>query len=161
VAETDRVIDGLLQGSAEALDRLQRALGGDHERILGYFWNDKSQKLRFRLPEPVIWFFETDGYHETLTDLIRSRVNLLTLELDRKKYFVSKSDRDGNYFELTPQGVAYLMDKHPTLLVYWKLFLDLLSNWWGLMAGSVGFVAAVMDLIQVPWLRLLPWLPRW
>ena len=52
-------------------------------------------------------------------------VDLLTLELEIKKYIVKKPDPQGAYFELAPKGVAHLKDEHPTVLMYWKRLLQL------------------------------------
>ena len=154
LAELNATTDRLLQQNATELDRLQGDLTADHERILDYFWNDKKQVLRPRLPQLVIWFFEADSWHETLGDMIRSRVDVLTIELEIKKYVVAKSDSHGKYFELSPNGVAYLKDAHPTVMMYWQRFLQLAPPSVSLLVALVGLVASVFGIIQfIAWVR--------
>lgn len=143
----------LLNRNAELLQELDRELTADMDRILEYFWNARKQELRPRLPEAVIWFFETDDWHETLSQMLRSRVDVSTLALSIKGFILTKQDDTGRFFELAPAGVAYMKDKHPTVLAYWKRLLELSPPMLSLVVAAIGFVASVFGIIQfVAWL---------
>lgn len=150
--ETQNLINQLLEGNAELLQQAKEEMTKDMDRIIEYFWNPRKQKLRHRLPQSVIWFFEEDEWHETLSDMIRAQVNLSTLQLEIKNFIIKKTD-NGIYFELTPEGVAYMKDKHPTVLAYWKRILELSPPTLTLFIAVIGFVASIAGIIQfVAWL---------
>src|SRR5947208_15500566 len=85
----NKATNNTLQKNAILIEQIQDALTEDHNRILDYFWNRRTQKLRRRVWELVIWFFETDDSHETLFDVIRTKVHLWTFDLETKKYITS------------------------------------------------------------------------
>lgn len=152
--EVQNLTNKLLEKNAILLQQAKEEMTEDMDRIIEYFWNPRKQKLRRRLPEPVIWFFEEDEWQETLSDMIRAQVNLSTLKLEIKEYIIKKTDKDGTFFELAPAGVAYLKDKHPTVLAYWKRILELSPPTLTLFAAVIGFVASIFGIIQfVAWLK--------
>jgi hypothetical protein len=158
----------LLQRNAAHLKQLQGTLTPDHRRILDYFWDEKEQRLRFSLPQSVIYFFETDGFDETQAAVIRAQVDVLTFALETKHYifnnssqenvyFKKNSSQQSVYFKLTPQGVEYLKDLHPTVLNYLKKLLGLSPPLLTLIVTLIGFVASIFGIIQfVAWLRGSP-----
>jgi hypothetical protein len=154
VRDLGKATHNILQANAYRLEQIQDAITEDHNRILDYFWNRRTQKLRRRVRELVIWFFETDDSHETLFDVIRSKVHLWTLDLEDKKYITSGTDQYGTFFELTPKGVAYVKDRHPTVLAYWKRLLELSPPTLSLIVAIIGFLASVFGIVQfVFWLQ--------
>jgi hypothetical protein len=152
--EMQHLTNQLMEGDAQLLQELQTTMTRDMDRIIEYFWNRRKQELRRRLPQSVIWFFETDEWNETLSDMRRAQVDVVTYQLEMKKYIVRKTDKDGTFFELAPAGVVYLKDKHPTVLAYWKRLLELSPPTLTLLVAIVGFVASVFGIIQfVAWLK--------
>jgi len=150
VSELELLRTQLLNRNAILLEK--REMTPDMERILEYFWNTRKQKLRLRLPEAVIWFYETDDWHETLSNILHTRVDVLTLLLQTNGWIVRKQGNGGIFFELTPTGVAYMKDKHPTVFAYWKRFLEFSPPTLTLLAALIGFVASVFGIIQfVAW----------
>jgi len=154
-AGLDRMTAELLNRNAEALDDAQRQITEDDERVLEYFWDRRQKKLRGPIPQTVILFFESDGWHATLSDLIRSRVALVTLRLAIKGYLTEHSDsQDQKYYELTKDGTEYLVTKHPTVLAYWEKLLALSPPTASLIVALVGLVASIMGIVQfIDWIR--------
>jgi hypothetical protein len=155
VSELNTTLQNLLNSNAEQLEELGRALSPEEEHFLDYFWNGRKQKLRRTIPQSVLYFFEADQLHDSMSEIVRSRVNVITLGLEIKKYLVRSQGQDGTCYSLTVDGVEHLKDKHPTVLMYWERFLHLLPPTLTLVAAIVGFIASVFGIIQ-----FLEWLSK-
>jgi hypothetical protein len=156
-AEAQAVTNLLLQSNASRLARAQDALTSDHERILDYFWDETLPDLRLRLPESVIWFFETDHWHETLYHQKRSEADLPMEQLVSKKYLDRKRDSsfDGaSYLELAPKGAIFLIGKHPTVPMFLSWFVQWRPTSVIMFATVIGIPASVLGIFQlIAWLR--------
>lgn len=156
----DMASDNFTQALITELEGRRKQLSTTEANILNYFWNSKHQRLRRRIPFKVLVFLECDDLHSSLSDLeamlhenraykIKHVVSAL-----RDKGYVEEKDVEGEkVVELSKDGAVYLTQKHPPVLVYWKILLELTPAWASLLAGFVGFVASLFGIIQfVSWL---------
>jgi hypothetical protein len=154
VAELEQITQRLMNSNAERLDEARNALSLDERRVMEYFWNSKKQRLRKRVPYTVLLFFETDEYHDSLHPMITSRLNLVLLKLEIKKFLSKKGDPNGAIYELAADGVGYMKSKHPDVLMYWTRLLQLAPPSLSLFVAAVGFVASIFGIIQfIDWLQ--------
>ena|GEM_PF-3603306 len=157
-----------LQESLNSLEKSReqhkKALNSAHERLLGYFWNEKSQRIRTRIPRKVVLFFESDALDNDLKGQGPGFARSHILELIHKGYLEQIRAKDiaeeielqefgkEEFLRLTPQGVEWTKNKHPTVLMYWEQIRQFFPSWINLLVTLIGLVASVFGIIQfVEW----------
>lgn len=78
--------ENALNTTASITEQRKRALTTGNKRYLEYFWNTKTQTIRSTVPFAVISFLEAETVHESLSELIASRVRADMLDLISKGY---------------------------------------------------------------------------
>jgi hypothetical protein len=144
----------------KAQERVKKSLNSAHEKVLGYFWNEKSQRIRTRIPTKVILFFESDALNNDLKGQGPGSARTVVLELIDKGYLEKIRVKDiaeeillrefGKEEFLTPtaQGVEWIKNKHPTVLMYWERIRQLFPSWVNLLVTLIGLVASIFGIIQ-------------
>lgn len=141
--------------SAEIMEAAKRTLTERDKKYLDYFWNRKTKRIRESFPRAVLCFFESETVHPSLSSMVASRVDADMAQLASKGYVEVQITIPAREYTLTKQGVAYLKDQHPHLLVLfdrlWEKLprpLTLAIKAIGLIATLVGLVASVLGIVQ-------------
>ena len=139
----------------EIMEAAKRTLTERDKKYLDYFWNRKTKKIRESFPRTVLCFFESETEHPSLSSMVASRVNADMAQLASKGYVEVTRTIPPREYTLTKQGVAYLKDQHPHLIVLfdrlWERLprpLTLAIKAIGLVASLVGLVASVLGIVQ-------------
>jgi hypothetical protein len=145
---TDTLMSQATRITAEA----KRALSEREKRYLEYFWNAKTQALRRSLHESIISFFESEMFDESQATVISARVRADLMMLEGKGYIEPTKYRPYEY-KLTGDGVGFLKDVHPRLIVLLDRLWDRTPRFLALTVAIVGLVASIFGIIQfVFWL---------
>jgi hypothetical protein len=123
-------------------------LSSREKEYLEYFWNSKKREKHDFLPLDVIAFFELDAKDSSIYEDVKSRVLMDMNHLGDKGY-VKKSGNDTQIkFELNNEGIKFINDAHPKLIVLWEGFFERTPKILSFLIGLVGVVASVLGIIQ-------------
>jgi hypothetical protein len=155
---TDELRDAtqtIMTANAQRLDTAKRALSKRDKKYLDYFWNRKTKTIRESLPRAVLCFFESETVHSSLVSIVTASVEVDMAQLASKGYVEVPKTMHPSEYALTKQGVAYLKDQHPRLIILldrlWEKLpkpLSLAIKAIGLVATLVGLAASVLGIIQ-------------
>jgi hypothetical protein len=155
---TDELRDAnqqIMTVNAEVLAAAKRTLTERDKKYLDYFWNRKTKTIRESFPRAVLCFFESETVHPSLGSMVASRVDADMAQLASKGYVEVTSTISPREYTLTKQGLVYLKDQHPRLIILFDRFweklpkpLTLAIKAIGLLGTVVGLVASVLGIVQ-------------
>jgi hypothetical protein len=126
------------------LNRQRKRLSEGQARILEYFWNKRRREIRSGLPVDIIYFFEAEPRPEESADMSKTETDLAMMELSQKGYVIRDYDSGG--YLLTKDGIVYLKDQHPELIVLLQRLIDSTPAPISIAAGWIAFIAAVFGI---------------
>jgi hypothetical protein len=152
----DEAANEAQESTRRELERKAKALNSAERRVLDLLWDQKRREVRKQVPLEVLYFLESDKSRQSNAG---TDVHLIQLE---KKGYVSTVVAQGKrtilqpaaghrLYDVTPQGVAFLKDKHPAVLAYWEKLLQLTPPTVSLAVAAIGLLASVAGLIQFGW----------
>ena len=145
--DTGRSIAKLVAELNELMKENERhSLTGDEKRIMGYFWNDKFQRERKKIPIQTVFFFEIDGEHPGAEEYVLEQAQHGLASLIQKQFLRLLTDTAE--IELDVDGMAWIKDEHPSAIKTWQKFLGSIPPTTQVISALVGFVASVFGVIE-------------
>jgi hypothetical protein len=143
-----RQMEALKDKIAKEKKESLKYLSSQEKEYLEYFWNSKKREKHDFLPLDVIAFFELDAKDSSIYEDVKSRVLVDMNHLGDKGY-VKKSGNDTQIkFELDNEGIKFINDAHPKLIVLWEGFFERTPKILSFLIGLIGVVASVLGIIQ-------------
>jgi len=131
---------------------MRKSLSSKQARYMDYFWNSKLRKPRLRVPANLITFFESDGMHGNMLQLIHLETVTEMSELASKGYV--DYVENGDYYQLTVDGMSYVKDEHPNLIAVWEEFWERrgkVARFIAEVIGIIGTLIASYEIVMKIW----------
>ena len=146
---TDKVVEHLQIREAQerlATERKEALeLDDGQVRVLEHFWDHQLQNLRSRLSIGGLLFLEQDRMHPGADEVVDRRTVRIVAELLARDLIA----RSGQlYFQLAPEGVKWLLHRHPSAIRWWQKLIERVPPAWQLATAVVSLPASVFGIIQ-------------
>lgn len=148
VEEAIRALEDIGKLSEKVVADMNKELSNSEKRLLEYFWNNKRRVIMKTIPESVIVYFENEGQDEIYHGNTLRRVQHDMNGLFTKKYVVRVEQGNVVHYGLTPDGMAYLKDKHPRLFILVDRLIERTPLIAKFLIGAVGLIASIFGIIQ-------------
>jgi hypothetical protein len=126
------------------------SLSDDEKRYIEYFWSRNTQKIRYSIPITVIAFLEADYLGTQYNSVLETKLiaALSAKNLRRYLHLPTGISMFGQaQFALTNEGIEYLKDRHPKILVLVQRMWEQMP-WVTFIITVAGFVAAIIDIVR-------------
>ena len=118
----------------------------DHlARVLRYFWSGERQEILEQLKRNWIVVLEQSRHSPGAEGLIENQVNAILADLVEKKLI---AERVSDCFELTPEGVYWLLHEYPPTVRWWQRLIAKIPTKWQVAITTLSLVANVFGVIE-------------